>query len=80
MKVHYEIVEHDGGWAYKLGDVFSETFVTKAQAVDAANHAAGEQKVAGTSGDIEFQDEKGKWHREFADGHDRPDADVVGSS
>ncbi len=20
--IHYKIVEHDGGWAYKVGDVF----------------------------------------------------------
>ena len=24
MKIHYKVVEHDGGWAYKLGDVFSK--------------------------------------------------------
>ena len=22
VKLHYRIVAHDGGWAYKLGDVF----------------------------------------------------------
>ena len=27
-KIHYKIVQHDGGWAYKLGDVFSEPFAT----------------------------------------------------
>ncbi len=27
--VTYTVVEHDGGWAYKLGDVFSETFASK---------------------------------------------------
>ena len=25
-KVVYQIVEHDGGWAYKFNGVFSETF------------------------------------------------------
>jgi hypothetical protein len=25
-KITYEIVEHDGGWAYRVGAVFSETF------------------------------------------------------
>ena len=24
-KVIYEVVQHDGGWAYKVGDVLSET-------------------------------------------------------
>ena len=26
MNITYRIVQHDGGWAYKLGDSFSETF------------------------------------------------------
>ena len=25
-KVTYHIIEHDGGWAYRVGDVISETF------------------------------------------------------
>ena len=25
-RITYEIVGHDGGWAYKMGDVFSEPF------------------------------------------------------
>ena len=29
VHVTYTIVEHDGGWAYKLGDVFSEPFRTR---------------------------------------------------
>ena len=32
----YNIVEHDGGWAYKVGDTFSETFPSH----DAAQAAA----------------------------------------
>src|SRR5579871_6086276 len=35
-KITYTIVEHDGGWAYKVGDVFSETFPSH----DAAHKAA----------------------------------------
>jgi hypothetical protein len=27
-KITYEIVEHDGGWAYRVDGVFSETFPT----------------------------------------------------
>jgi hypothetical protein len=26
--ITYEIVQHDGGWAYKVDGVFSETFPT----------------------------------------------------
>ena len=25
-KITYEVVEHDGGWAYRVGGVFSEAF------------------------------------------------------
>ena len=35
-KIHYRVVRHDGGWAYKLGDVFSETFPTRERAMAAA--------------------------------------------
>lgn len=75
-KAHYEVVEHDGGWAYKLDGAFSETFPTKAAAQVAANRAAAEQRVPGAPEDIEFQDKAGKWHFEHAEGSDRPDTDV----
>ncbi|HWW26884.1 MAG TPA: DUF2188 domain-containing protein, partial [Caulobacter sp.] len=45
--ITYTIVEHDGGWAYKVGDVFSETFRTHDAALHDAQRAAGEQRVAG---------------------------------
>jgi hypothetical protein len=75
-KEHYEVVEHDGGWAYKAEGVFSETFPTKAAALAAANRAAAEQRAPGEPEEIEYQDEKGKWHIEHARGNDRPDTDV----
>ena len=75
-KAHYEVVEHDGGWAYKLEGVFSETFPTRAAAQAAANRAAAEQRVPGEPEEIEFQDKGGKWHVEHAEGNDRPDTDV----
>jgi Uncharacterized protein conserved in bacteria (DUF2188) len=73
----YRIVEHDGGWAYKLGDVFSETFPTHEAALRAADRAAAEQTVPGASETIEYQDEGGKWHTERAEGSDRPQTDVT---
>jgi hypothetical protein len=76
--VHYQIVEHDGGWAYKVGDVFSEPFLTHDQARDAAERAAAEQKVPGETEPIEYQDRAGAWHEEVAQGDDRPDSDVNG--
>jgi hypothetical protein len=77
-EVHYRIVEHDGGWAYKLGDVFSEPFPSHDEALEAAKRAATEQEQPGETEGIEYQDEKGRWHSEVADGADRPDADVKG--
>jgi len=76
-KFHYRIVAHDGGWAYKLGDVFSEPFVSKADAVAAARRVTAEQHVPGDTTQIEYQDEAGRWHSELSEGGDRPDVDVV---
>jgi hypothetical protein len=76
--VRYEIVQHDGGWAYKLRDVFSETFPTHDEALEAAKRAAAEQEQPGQTEGIEYQDERGKWHSEVADGEDRPETEVEG--
>lgn len=74
--VTYDVVEHDGGFAYKVGDVFSETFVTHQAAHEAAVSAAQRQQLAGESEAIQYQDKKGEWHEELASGGDRPQADV----
>ncbi len=74
--VTYEVVEHDGGWAYKVGDVFSETFATRELAHAAAVQAASEQRASGESGRIEYEDRSGLWHEEVAKGSDRPETDV----
>jgi hypothetical protein len=74
--VTYHIVEHDGGWAYKLGDVFSETFRTREAAASAAKKVAMEQEIPGQTSGIAYEDSSGKWHEEIARGDDRPQADV----
>jgi hypothetical protein len=74
--VTYEIVEHDGGWAYKVGGTFSETFPTHDAAARAARIAAREQEQPGPTTGIEYEDEQGRWHAELASGDDRPEADV----
>jgi len=74
--VTYTIAEHDGGWAYKLGDVFSETFRTRDAAVKAARRAAAEQRIPGRTEAIQYEDKEGNWHEELARGDDRPEADV----
>jgi hypothetical protein len=71
-EVTYEIVEHDGGWAYKVNGVFSETFPTHGDALNAAHAAATEQTVPGRTEVIQYEDAQGKWHVETARGNDRP--------
>jgi hypothetical protein len=75
--VRYEIVEHDGGWAYKANGAISETYPTHDAALKAANHAAARQTVPGATDGIVYQDADGRWHAELADGHDRPATRVV---
>ncbi len=74
--IHYKVVPHDGGWAYKLGDVFSEPFPTHEKALRAAHRVAHEQRVPGETRYIEYQDSNGVWKTELAQGSDRPVADV----
>ena len=75
--VHYTIVEHDGGWAYKVGDVFSETFRSHDDAHRAAEIAARRQRAPGEDGEIVFEDAGSKWHQQSSRGGDRPETDVV---
>ncbi len=75
-EIHYKVVEHDGGWTYKLGDVFAETFRTHDDAMAAARAVAAEQRLSGDTVPISWQDADGKWHEEVAQGDDRPEADV----
>jgi hypothetical protein len=71
-EVTYEIVQHDGGWAYKMRDVFSETFATRDEALRAAKNAAIEQRAPGETGEISYQDDEGRWHDETSRSGDRP--------
>jgi hypothetical protein len=77
-KVIYEIVEHDGGWAYRVDGVYSEAFPTHDLARDAAERAAAEQHVSGQGGAISWEDGKGVWHDELSPGDDRPETEVKG--
>lgn len=75
-EVTYTVIEHDGGWAYRLGDVFSETFRTRLAAEKAAEAAAAEQEQPGNTEAILYQDERGRWHEELSRGEDRPQVHV----
>ena len=75
-KVVYEVVQHESGWAYKVGDVFSETFPTHEAAHRAAAAAAERQRHEGTTEGIEYEDKSGHWHQEVAEGTDRPETEL----
>ena len=75
-KVTYHIVPHDGGWAYKLGAVFSETFPSHDEALAAARQVAKEQQRPGSTTTISWEDRNGKWHEELSRGDVRPIAEV----
>jgi hypothetical protein len=77
-KITYQIVEHDGGWAYRVDGVFSETFPSHDLARKAAERAAKEQVVGGETRGISYEDKDGRWHDEVAAGDDRPETDVEG--
>ena len=39
-KLVYEVLQHDGGWAYRVDGAFSETFPSHSDALQAATIAA----------------------------------------
>jgi Uncharacterized protein conserved in bacteria (DUF2188) len=77
-KIIYEVVEHDGGWAYHVDGVFSETFPSHDSARRAADRAAREQLVPGDATGISYEDKDGIWHDEASAGGDRPKTGVEG--
>jgi hypothetical protein len=77
-RITYEIVEHDGGWAYEVDGVFSDTFQTHDAARRAAERAAKAQQLPGDTDGISWEDREGRWHEEVSDGRDRPETDVEG--
>jgi Uncharacterized protein conserved in bacteria (DUF2188) len=77
-KITYEVVEHDGGWAYRVDGVYSEPYPSHDMARQAAERAAREQVVPGDTTGISYEDRDGRWHEELARADDRPDTDVRG--
>ena len=75
-RVLYQVIEHDGGWAYRSDGVYSETFADHDSALAAAHRAAREQRAPDEDVYIQYEDEDGEWRDERADGHDRPTTDV----
>ena len=64
-------------WAYRLGTVYSESFATHDQALEAVRIVVAEQQVGDEPVTISFQDESGRWLEEYSDGGDRPEIEVV---
>jgi hypothetical protein len=76
--ITYEIVEHDGGWAYRVDGSSRKLFRATTPPAEAAERAAGEQRVPGNTTGISYEDKGGRWHDELSDGRDRPITDVKG--
>jgi hypothetical protein len=43
----------------------------------AVNIVVQEQQVGGEDEEISYQDERGRWHEEYSNGGDRPEAVIV---
>ena len=76
-KVVYEIIPHDGGWAFKLDGTISQTFPSHDDAYNAAKRVALEQRRPGETVGISWEDQRGRWHDELSSGDDRPEVDIV---
>jgi hypothetical protein len=59
-----------------VGGSFSETFPTHDAAHQAAARAAAEQRLAGDTTPITYEDTAGEWKTELARGDDRPDTSL----
>ena len=77
MHVTYHVDEHDGGWAYRVDQVWSETFPDHASALKAARAAASRQGTSDASVLVTYENTSGQWVTELAGNGERVDADVV---
>ena len=80
MPITYHVVPHEDGWAYRLDDVFSETFPNHAAALEAARLAAQRHEQSDEDRFISYQAQDGNWHHEVAAGKDRPETEIRDSA
>ncbi|MBX5046857.1 DUF2188 domain-containing protein [Rhizobium lentis] len=59
--ITYQVVPHDNGWAYKLGDTLSETYATAEEAIDHAKDAASRQKIGDGEALLAYPAPDGGW-------------------
>lgn len=79
VKVTYEIVPHDEGWAYRLNGAYSERFDSHDEALEAARIVVRELSLTDEPVRIIYQDESGKWRAEMSSGDDRPEVEILDS-
>ncbi|HBF30785.1 DUF2188 domain-containing protein [Rhizobium sp.] len=77
VKVTYEIVPHDEGWAYRLNGAYSERFDSHDEALEAARIVVKELSLNDEPVRIIYQDENGKWRAEMSSGDDRPEVEIL---
>ena len=77
MALIYHVDEHDEGFAYRVAEVWSETFPSHEEALQAARAAAKRQRLTGEGAEITFQDENGAWLTQEVSGEERPETGVV---
>ena len=80
MPLIYHVEEHDGGYAYRVKDVWSEPFPDHDTALAAAKAAAQRQQLGGEDTEITFETADGQWRTELASGGDRPETQVIDES
>lgn len=74
--VQYVVFQHDGGWAYSVGDTVLETYPSRERAHKAAEATAREQRTPGDAAAIQYETPDGTWKEESSRGSDRPQTEV----
>ncbi|MDK4723801.1 MULTISPECIES: hypothetical protein [Rhizobium] len=77
MPLIYKVGKHDEGFAYRLGDVWSETFPDHESALAAAKSAAARQQQDGEDAQITYQLYDGRWLTEHVSRGEGPTTDVI---
>jgi hypothetical protein len=75
-EIVYSIVRHDGGWAYRVDETYSEVFATRELARRGARMAAKEQMTPGKAAAISYEGKEGHWHSERSAADARPETGV----